>query len=132
MLGSVPLTPKALDDYRSVIGQPLIDEIRQLAEPLAGARVLHLNATSFGGGVAEILTTLVPLMNDVGLNTDWQVIRGSDDFYNVTKAMHNSLQGMFVDWSPEMQEIWLRHNQLNADLFDEAYDFIIVHDPQPI
>ena len=131
MLGSVPLTPKALDDYCSVIGQPLIDEIRQLAEPLAGARVLHLNATSFGGGVAEILAALVPLMNDVGLNADWQVIRGSDDFYNVTKAMHNSLQGMFVDWTPEMQDVWLHHNQLNADLFDDAYDFVIVHDPQP-
>ena len=70
-------------------------------------------------------------MNDVGLNADWQVIRGSDGFYNVTKSMHNSLQGMFVDWTPEMQDVWLHHNQLNADLFDDAYDFVIVHDPQP-
>ncbi len=131
MLGTVPFTPKALDDYRPVIGEERFEEIRALAEPLRGARVLHLNATSFGGGVAELLSTLVPLMNDVGLVADWQVIRGADEFYRVTKAMHNSLQGMFVDWTPEMRDIWLTFNRLNAELFDEAYDFVIIHDPQP-
>ena len=131
MLGSVPLTPKALDDYRSVVGDAHVAEIRELAAPLAGARVLHLNATSFGGGVAEILTTLVPLLNDVGLAADWQVIRGTDEFYQVTKAMHNSLQGMYVDWTPRMRETWLSQNRRNAELFDESYDFVIVHDPQP-
>src|SRR3990172_8123060 len=74
MLGSVPLTPKALDDYVPVIGAERVAEIRKLAAPLAGARVLHLNATSFGGGGAEILTTLVPPLNDAGLAADWQVI----------------------------------------------------------
>ena len=131
MLGSVPLTPKALDDYRPVVGEAHLAEIRELAAPLAGARVLHLNATSFGGGVAEILTTLVPLLNDVGLAADWQVIRGTDEFYQVTKAMHNSLQGMYVDWTPRMRETWLGQNRRNAELFDESYDFVIVHDPQP-
>jgi len=131
MLGSVPLTPKALDDYRLVIGEERVQEIRKLAADLKGARVLHLNATSFGGGVAEILSTLVPLMNDIGLVSDWQVIRGADEFYNVTKALHNSLQGMFVDWTPQMRDVWLHHNDLNADLFDESYDYVIVHDPQP-
>jgi len=131
MLGSVPLSPKALEDYRPVVGDGVIEEIRRLAAPLAGARVLHLNATSFGGGVAEILSTLVPLMNDVGLAADWQVIRGADEFYQVTKAMHNSLQGMFVDWTPQMRDIWLRYNSFNAELFDESYDFVLVHDPQP-
>ena len=131
MLGSVPLTPKALDDYRPIVGDERIDEIYALAAPLRDARVLHLNATSFGGGVAEILTTLVPLMSDAGLAADWQVIRGADDFYQVTKAMHNSLQGMYIDWTPEMRDIWLSHNRLNAELFDERYDFVVVHDPQP-
>ena len=131
MLGSVPLTPKSLDDYRPVIGDERVDEIRRLASDIAGARVLHINATSFGGGVAEILNTLVPLMIDAGLQADWQVIRGSDEFYNVTKAMHNSLQGMFIDWTPEMRDIWLRQNALNAELFDERYDFVVIHDPQP-
>ena len=131
MLGSVPLTPKALDDHRPIIGDECIEEIRALAQPLAQSRILHLNATSFGGGVAEILTSLVPLMNDIGMEADWQVIQGNDDFYQVTKAMHNSLQGMYVDWSPDMREVWLHHNRLNAERFDESYDFVIVHDPQP-
>ena len=131
MLGSVPLTPKSLEDYRHIIGDERTEEILRLAASLRGARVLHLNATSFGGGVAEILATLVPLMNDVGLAADWQVIRGSDEFYNVTKALHNSLQGMIIDWTPEMRDVWLHHNAANAGLFDETYDYVIVHDPQP-
>ena len=131
MLGSVPLTPKKLDDYRPIVGDAQIQAIRELAAPLKGTRVLHLNATSFGGGVAEILTTLVPLLNDVGLAADWQIIRGTDDFYQVTKAMHNSLQGMFVDWTPQMRATWLETNMENAERFDEPYDVVVVHDPQP-
>lgn len=131
MLGSVPLTPKALDDYLPIIGEERVEEIRSLAASLQGSRVLHLNSTSFGGGVAELLTGLVPLMNDVGMAADWQVIGASDEFYQVTKAMHNSLQGMFVDWTPQMREIWLDYNQRSAELFDENYDFVVVHDPQP-
>lgn len=131
MFGSVPTTPKPLEMYRSVIGDARVAELQQLASPLQGARVLHVNATAFGGGVAEILGTLVPLMNDLGLVADWQVIRGADEFFNVTKAMHNSLQGMFIPWTPEMRETWLRYNRLNAEMFDEDYDFVVIHDPQP-
>ena len=131
MLESVALTPKALDDYRPIIGDERIDEIRELAAPLRDARVLHVNATAFGGGVAEILSTLTPLMDDLGLNADWQVISGSDGFYGATKAMHNSLQGMPVAWTPEMEDSWLETNRQNAERFDEAYDFVVIHDPQP-
>jgi trehalose synthase len=131
MFGSVPIRPKSLDDYRETIGEAAIDEIRELARPLQHGRVLHLNSTSFGGGVAELLSALVPLMNDVGLAADWQVMRGSDEFYAVTKAMHNGLQGMYVDWTTAMADLWLSCNRANADLFDEAYDFIVIHDPQP-
>jgi len=131
VLGSVPTTPKSLEAYRPVIGEERTEEILRLADRLRGARVLNVNATAFGGGVAEILGTLVPLMNDIGLATDWQVMKGGDEFFNVTKAMHNSLQGMYYDWTPEMREIWLNYNHLNADLFDESYDYVIIHDPQP-
>ena len=131
MLGSVPTTPKSIESYRSVIGDERVEEILDLARRIEGARVLHVNATAFGGGVAEILGTLIPLMNDVGLNADWQVIRGADEFFDVTKAMHNSLQGMYYDWTPAMREIWSNYNKLNADLFDEDYDYIVIHDPQP-
>ena len=131
MLGSVPTTPKSIEAYRPVIGDAATDEILRLGERLRGARVLHVNATAFGGGVAEILGTLIPLMNDVGLDADWQVIKGADEFFNVTKAMHNSLQGMYYDWTPAMRQIWLDYNKLNADLFDESYDYVVIHDPQP-
>jgi trehalose synthase len=131
MLTSVPTTSKALQDYVALVGEERIREIRELAAPLAGARVLHLNATTFGGGVAEILGSLVPLLNDVGLQADWQVMKGSEEFFRVTKAMHNALQGMFIDWTPHMREVWLHNNRLNAQLFDEDYDFVVIHDPQP-
>jgi trehalose synthase len=131
MFGSVPVTPKSIEAYRPIIGDARVEEILRLAEPLKGARVLHVNATAFGGGVAEILATLVPLMGDLGLKAEWQVIRGADEFYNVTKAMHNSLQGMLLEWTPQMRDIWTRYNQMNAEAFDEEFDYVVIHDPQP-
>ncbi len=131
MFGSVPIESKRVEDYRSVIGDEPIAELTRLAAPLKGARVVHINATAFGGGVAEILSAMVPLMNDLGLEADWQVIRGSEDFFRVTKAMHNSLQGMYVPWTPDMWATWRENNRRNAELFDEDYDFVVVHDPQP-
>jgi trehalose synthase len=131
VLGSVPTTPKSIEAYRPVIGDERTEEILALAAQLRGARVLHVNATGFGGGVAEILATMIPLMNDIGLQADWQVIKGADEFFAVTKSMHNSLQGMYYDWTPAMREIWLNYNRLNADSFDEDYDYVVIHDPQP-
>jgi trehalose synthase len=131
MLKLVSTTPKSLEDYRAIVGDQVIEEIHSLAAPLRGARLIHINSTAFGGGVAEILTALVPLMNDVGLQAEWQVIRGDDKFFEVTKAMHDSLQGMPVPWYQYMGKMWLHYNQMNAELFDEDYDFVIIHDPQP-
>lgn len=131
MLGIVPTTSKSLDAYRPIIGDERTEEILRLARQLRGARVLNINATAFGGGVTEILGTMVPLMNDIGLNASWAVIRGADEFFKVTKEMHNSLQGMYYDWTPAMRDVWLHYNRLNADQFDESYDFVVIHDPQP-
>ncbi len=131
MFSVVPTSAKAIADYRPVVGDGPIDELRELAAPLREARVLHLNATAFGGGVAEILGTLVPLMRDLGLQAEWQVISGADEFFAATKAIHNGLQGMFIPWTPQMREVWLRYNEMNASLCDADYDFVIVHDPQP-
>ena len=83
---------KSLADYRSTLVQGMYDEIRELALPLQGKRIAHLSATAFGGGVAEILYTLVPLMADVGMSVEWQVIYGREEFFNATKLMHNALQ----------------------------------------
>lgn len=132
MLSSVFTPPKSIDDYRPIIGEERINELRTLAQPLQGAKVLHVNATAFGGGVAEILASLVPLMNDLGLVAYWQVIHGADEFFKVTKAMHNSLQGTFVQWTPEMRQTWLHYNEMNADdLLEADFDFIMIHDPHP-
>src|SRR4051812_24194406 len=110
-----------------------MDDIRALAEPLAGKRVLHLSATAFGGGVAEINYTLVPLMQDAGLEVEWRIIRGADEFFNVTKAVHNALQGDPRSLTQEEQEIFQRYNEQNAEeLAADAYDYVIIHDPQPI
>jgi len=131
MLQRVELEQKRLADYHPIVGEEVIAEIRALAEPLRGARVVHVNATAFGGGVAEMLVTLVPLMRDVGLEAEWQVIAGEDEFFNVTKACHNGLQGMDVPFSGEMKAIWRHYNKMNAARFEGEYDFVVVHDPQP-
>ena len=99
MLEVVPLKSKKLEDYRTFIGDEEMEAIQALAEPLRGARFLHINATAFGGGVAEILHTLVPLMRDVGIDARWEIIRGEDEFFNVTKAFHNGLQGADIELS---------------------------------
>ncbi len=131
MLEQVALGAKKLADYEPIVGSDVTQEILQIAEQVKDARVVHINATAFGGGVAEILVALVPLMRDVGLHAEWQVIEGTDEFFNVTKASHNGLQGMALDFSAEMKEIWKNYNKKNAQLFEGEYDFIVVHDPQP-
>ena len=131
MLTRVPLQVKTLDAYTPIVGEDVIRQLHTLARPLKDARVVHINATAYGGGVAEILQTLVPLMRDVGLNAEWQVIEGSDEFFNVTKAMHNGLQGMDIPFTEDMQRVWQTYNRRNAEHFEGDYDFVVVHDPQP-
>jgi trehalose synthase len=131
VLQPVSVGHKYLSDYTHIVGWPLIDEIRELAGPLEGRRVLNLSATAFGGGVSEILYTLVPLMRDVGLEADWQVIYGREEFFNATKLMHNALQGSPQDLSEEQWATWLQYNEMNARELSEEWDVVIVHDPQP-
>jgi trehalose synthase len=123
---------KALRDYATIATRGLMDEIRRLAEPLEGKRVVHLSATAFGGGVAEINYTLIPLMQDAGLEVEWRIIRGQEEFFNVTKTIHNALQGAPEGLSAEDKAIFLRYQELNAAEFENDADFVIVHDPQPI
>jgi trehalose synthase len=124
---------KNLADYGTIASRGLANEIQRLAEPLRGKRVVHLSATAFGGGVAEINYTLVPLMADAGLEVEWRIIRGADEFFNVTKAIHNGLQGDPRSLTAEEIEIFRRYQALNAEqLPADEYDFVIVHDPQPV
>jgi len=131
MLQLVNAGHKSLADYATIATRGLMDEIKRLAEPLAGKRVVHLSATAFGGGVAEINYTLIPLMQDAGLQTEWRIIKGAEEFWNVTKTIHNALQGNPQGLTEEQQEIFRRYQELNAREFEDDYDFVIVHDPQP-
>jgi trehalose synthase len=131
MLNLVNVGKKALADYATIATRGLMTEIRQLAEPLAGKRVVHLSATAFGGGVAEINYTLIPLMQDAGLEVEWRIIHGQEEFFNVTKTIHNALQGNPQGLTLEHEEVFRRYNELNAREFEDDYDFVVVHDPQP-
>ena len=132
MLHEVALGQKTLSDYTHIVGKDLTERIRELAEPLKGKRVLHVSATAFGGGVSEILYTIVPLMRDVGVDAHWHVIFGKEEFFNATKLLHNSLQGAEETLSEEQWELFDEINRMNADGLEGDWDVVIVHDPQPI
>jgi trehalose synthase len=132
VLQEVPLGQKSLADYTHLVGRDLVERVRELAEPLKGKRVLHVSATAFGGGVSEILYTIVPLMRDVGLDAHWNVIFGKEEFFNATKLLHNSLQGDPATLSKEQWKLFWEINQLNAEGLDGDWDAIVVHDPQPV
>ncbi len=131
MLETVEVRKKSLDSYRGIVGDDLLSDIRDLAAGLRGTRVVHINATAFGGGVAEMLQSLIPLMRDVGLEAEWQVIKGEEKFFHVTKAFHNGLQGMDLALTDDMKDVWQQYNGKNAQAFEGEYDFVVVHDPQP-
>ena len=133
MLQPVSVGNKSLADYTHLAGRPL-DRRRSASSPedLQGLRVLHLSATAFGGGVSEILYTLIPLMNDVGIEAEWQVMLGREEFYNATKRLHNALQGNPESLTDEEWKIFERYNELQRGARSPAsWDVIIVHDPQP-
>jgi trehalose synthase len=131
VLQPVAVGAKTLADYTHLVGRDLVEQIRELAEPLRGARVVHVSATAFGGGVSEILYTLVPLMKDVGLEVEWQVIYGREEFFNATKLMHNALQGAPQDLDGDHWDVWERYNEMNARELVGGWDVALVHDPQP-
>ncbi len=131
MLQHVPLTPRSIDEYRGAVPESALDELRSLAAPLQGARVAQVNATAYGGGVSELLHSLVPLYRALGIDADWLVIPGDERFFRVTKRIHNALQGARLRLSKSEQETYLAHNRLIVELLDPGYDFVLVHDPQP-
>jgi trehalose synthase len=132
VLERVPLLEKDLSDYVAVAGEEAIERIRTLAAPFKGARVLHVNATAYGGGVAELLATHVPLLRSLGVDAEWQVMHGSDEFFAVTKQVHNALQGAEIEWTPAMQRIYLERVLDNALALEGEWDYVVAHDPQPV
>src|SRR5437763_16345180 len=131
MLQLVNVGTKSLLDYGTIASGGLMEEIRRLAGQIEGKRVLHLSATAVGGGVAEINYALVPLMRDAGLDVEWRIIQGADEFFAATKTIHNALQGSPQGLTPEQEEVYRQYNATNAEQLEDEYDFVIVHDPQP-
>jgi trehalose synthase len=131
MLQRVAVGQWSLDAYRQAVPEPILEALREQAQELRGARVLHVNATPYGGGVSELLRSSVPLLRDLGLEVDWKVITGHSDFFKATKALHNGLQGGASPPTPAEREAWLACARENADTIDGEYDFIVIHDPQP-
>jgi len=121
-----------LDRYEPIVGASVVARIRRLADAVQGRRVLMVNSTSQGGGVAEILHSMVPLMNEVGVATVWKVIEGDEAFYNCTKSFHNGFQGNKVLLTSSMREAYLRTSRINMDKINtDGYDIVVIHDPQP-
>src|SRR4030095_10442306 len=132
MLQPVNVGTKSLADYARILGRGLMAEIERRAGPMEGKRVLHLSATAFGGGVAEINYALVPLMRSAGLEAEWRIIHGQEEVFNLTKKIPNACQGSPVGLTVEDEQIFHQYNASNAaELDDSDYDFIIIHDPQP-
>jgi trehalose synthase len=126
------MSPVRLTDYESIIGQQTIEELRLLAEGLQGKRIKMVNSTAVGGGVAEILNRLIPLLNDLGIPTQWAVMKGGEDFFEVTKKIHNGLHGERISFPSRMKEIFLEVSRENLRYIDLEQDVIVIHDPQPI
>ncbi len=121
-----------IEDYDSLVGTETIERIRQKAAKLKGLRVANFNSTYYGGGVAEIISSLTLLMNSLELRAEWRVIQGSPDFFSITKKMHNALQGGGIDLSKIKKEIFEQVIYENSVRNFLDHDFIIVHDPQPL
>lgn len=120
-----------LQDYAKIIRPQNFDELQLLADKVRGLRLKMVNATSMGGGVAEILNRLVPLFNQLGVDTKWDVIKGSGDFFNVTKAFHNALHGAKVQIDDKMFTVFRQANEANLKEMSFDEDVIVIHDPQP-
>jgi len=123
-----------LNAYQRVAGKDAVDHLQQLSAPMKGAKFVHVNSTRVGGGVAEILMKMVPLMNELGIDTSWEVITGEDKFYQCTKSMHNALQGDPVNITSDLLKAYEETNAKNAETLRpilEDADYVIIHDPQP-
>ncbi|MCM8823638.1 MAG: glycosyltransferase [Candidatus Omnitrophica bacterium] len=121
-----------IDDYIPIVGEPIISDLRLLARKLKNKVIQHINSTAVGGGVAEILNRMVPLLRELGVNTRWDVIKGGDDFFEVTKKFHNALHGRVEDLTDNDFEIFMSNSLKNIEDIPIYGDIVFIHDPQPI
>ena len=127
-----PAPPPLLRDYEPIIGRSLLDELYCLARAVRGKTIKMVNSTALGGGVAEMLNRLVPLLSELEVPTKWEVITGSSDFFEVTKAFHNALQGAPYQLTQAARDVFMAHNEQNRQRMSFEEDIVIIHDPQPV
>ncbi len=121
-----------ISDYEPIVGTHTIEELRLLANKLRGKVIQNINSTAVGGGVAEILNRLVPLSHELGIDVKWDVIKGGEEFFQVTKKFHNALHGKPEEITPQMFKVFLETSQRNIDELKIYGDILFIHDPQPI
>src|SRR5208283_1265687 len=126
-----PVPAAHLDDYKTIIGAAELDELRFLAREVKGKAVKMVNSTAVGGGVAEMLNRLVPLLEELEVTTHWDVITGGNDFFEVTKAFHNALHGAEYELTRAAKDIFLAYNEQNRQRMQFTEDLVVIHDPQP-
>jgi trehalose synthase len=123
---------RSLDEYRDVVGEEVISSIYRKARTLYGLKVININSTYYGGGVAEILNTFVPLMNDAGVEADWRILRGTPDFFDITKKFHNGLQGDAVNLTQIKRRLYTQASETFASYCHLDDECVVIHDPQPL
>src|SRR5512143_3725097 len=121
-----------IEDYEPIVGHGYIEELRQLANRLSGKRILNVNSTFVGGGVAEILSHLVPLCQQLGVDIRWSIIKGTDPFFEVTKKFHNTLHGAQDPVTPAEYALFNEISERNLHEMDLSADIFFIHDPQPV
>jgi trehalose synthase len=121
-----------LRDYEPIVGSDIIDELELCASKLSSVVIQNINSTAVGGGVAEILMRMVPLLQELGINACWDVIKGGEKFFEVTKKIHNSLHGQEADFTKDEIDLFIQTNEMNAAQMDMRGDILFIHDPQPI
>jgi trehalose synthase len=120
-----------LDDYTPIVGPSIVEEIKWISKKLAGCRVLNVNSTAVGGGVAEILNRMIPLLKEVGVEARWDVIHGGEQFFAVTKKIHNALHGAAVELTSSDEDIYWQTQESNLQNMAFDADVLFIHDPQP-
>lgn len=123
---------KRLNDYRGIVSDEVISEIYKKARQIYGKRIIHINSTYLGGGVAEILSSFVPLMNDAGVDMGWRILHGNPDFFDITKKFHNALQGDPVNLTEIKKRLYIEANEYFSTYTHITHDCVIIHDPQPL
>ena len=121
-----------VDDYKAIVGENEINDLQLLADRLAGKSIQNINSTSVGGGVAEILTRMIPLLKELGVDASWDVIKGNEQFFTITKNIHNALHGLKRKVTEKDRKYFIEVNSENAEELDLSADIVFIHDPQPV